>query len=187
MGNEIERSISDIWKEIESWYQVNSPRLFSYLAPGTSDQTIEKLERLINLSLPDDYKASLKCHNGGSLINNYMYYSVSEVMEKWKTLKKQLERHAFPEWDSQGEDRIKNQWWHPGWIPVADHLSGALICIDLAPGARGQLGQIIEFDYREGPALTDFASFADWMIFFRDRLTIGYYKINQNGYLEPAE
>ena len=38
-------------------------------------------------------------------------------------------------------------WWHPGWIPLLRDASGVRLCLDLAPGPAGQIGQIIKLDF----------------------------------------
>lgn len=37
-------------------------------------------------------------------------------------------------------------WWHPKWLPLLRSGSGVRLCLDLAPGPAGQIGQIIKLD-----------------------------------------
>lgn len=41
-------------------------------------------------------------------------------------------------------------WWHPRWIPLLCSASGVRLCLDLAPGPAGQIGQIIALDFDDG-------------------------------------
>jgi cell wall assembly regulator SMI1 len=41
-------------------------------------------------------------------------------------------------------------WWHPKWIPLLANQKGVRLCLDLAPGPAGQIGQIIALDFDSG-------------------------------------
>lgn len=41
-------------------------------------------------------------------------------------------------------------WWHPGWVPLLRSDSGVRLCLDLAPGPAGRIGQIIQLDFDSG-------------------------------------
>ncbi|MDX8047752.1 SMI1/KNR4 family protein [Lentzea sp. BCCO 10_0798] len=45
-------------------------------------------------------------------------------------------------------DAVRLVGRHPLWVPIVRYPSGATLCVDLAPGPRGRVGQLIE------PALT---------------------------------
>ena len=38
---------------------------------------------------------------------------------------------------------IQKQWWNSAWIPFADNGGGDYLCLDLAPMACGNPGQVI--------------------------------------------
>ncbi|MCI0529674.1 MAG: SMI1/KNR4 family protein, partial [Nitrospira sp.] len=78
--------IQNIWRDIEVWYRENAPRLLQDLKDGASDQQISEFEAAIGMSLPDDYKTSVRLHNGAVYVHDYEYLSLEGVLSKWSTM-----------------------------------------------------------------------------------------------------
>ncbi|HXV91932.1 MAG TPA: SMI1/KNR4 family protein, partial [Pseudonocardia sp.] len=70
---------------------------------------------------------------------------------------------------------IRADWWNPGWVPFAEDGGGNLYCVDLAPGERGVRGQVIRWEIHGGPCGPVAASFAEYLLGYRDDLTGGRY------------
>ena len=91
--------------------------------------------------------------------------------------------------DQQLEDQdggFPKTWWHSRWIPVAEHKTGSLICIDLAPTDKGVPGQILRVEtHYDGPSATKYNSFLEWLVAYKDELLKGNYKVDEHGNLEP--
>lgn len=54
-------------------------------------------------------------------------------------------RPAQAKQSSRPEGAVQSVYAHPGWIPMAKDYMGNNIAIDLAPGSRGRVGQVILF------------------------------------------
>lgn len=180
-----EEMIQLVWTDIEQWYRDKAPRLFSYLAKGATIREITRLEKLTGKPLPVDYVASLQRHNGGGFVHFFEYLSLQEVSRSWelmRTLETKGRFAGLEAFDPAG-GLLQNVGWHLGWIPVAEHKSGILICLDLAPGPTGTSGQVLEMDLQEGPSATEYDSFLGWLASFRDDLKQGVYGVDEHGYL----
>jgi len=174
---EIEIAIAKAWEKIEVWYKKNAPSLLRFLNESASDEQLHELETRIEIPLPDDYKSSLKIHNGGIDIRSYNYLSTNEVLNTWLVRTEQSGQGTFEgrEVFEQGGGVIQNTWWDHRWIPFAKDSGGNLVCIDMAPAVDGIEGQILYMEIASGPVASEYASFVEWLESYRDDLARGVY------------
>lgn len=73
-------------------------------------------------------------------------------------------------------------WWHPGWIPLLRNDSGVRLCLDLAPGPAGRIGQIIKLDFddvnRCPPVVA--SSWQTLLLTFAQNLETGEYRLMED-------
>ena len=182
---DIEKAIQNIWKDIERWYRANAPHLLEDLRDGVSEEEIGEFEAILGASLPEDYKASLKIHNGYVTLHDYTYLSLDVVIHKWSGLTKLSESGIFEgkEVFDAGGGLIQNTWWHRSWIPFAEDGGGNLICIDMVPTEAGVKGQILYMELRSGPYAKKYKSFLEWMDRYSDDLYQDIYEVDEEGFI----
>lgn len=62
-------------------------------------------------------------------------------------------------------------WWHPRWVPVAEHATGDTLFVDQRPGPeQGGVGELLTHD---GASLRTWPSFADLLEATADALESG--------------
>lgn len=61
------KSIEEIWSGIEKFYKEHNPGGLLDLHRGASDEDLEATEESLGRKLPEDYKQSLRIHDGTSL------------------------------------------------------------------------------------------------------------------------
>ncbi len=166
--------IDQLWQRIEAGWRLQTLPTGQSLTPGASEQAIEEVERLLEITLPEAVRASYRRHNGGysmELASEMDVLSLADMVDWWQILEKLLHD---PNWIGQPPyyftpeaiqagwhmDPIQPIWWHRRWIPFASDLTGNLSCVDLAPAAGGTVGQIIDWDHECGPSRVLFPSFA---------------------------
>jgi cell wall assembly regulator SMI1 len=126
---------------LNTWLKSNRAAYDAQLLAGATAEEIRQLEQVLNLSLPESFKALYRWHNGqpGSSYDvfhdNKMLLSLKEIEETWVMLKELLE---------SGEFGIEN-WWRLGWVPFLYDGAGNHLCLDLEGTFTGQKGQLIEF------------------------------------------
>lgn len=181
----VEAEVQATWREIKKWYKKHAPKLLKDLRDGVADEEIEAFESKIGLSLPEDYKASLKLHDGEVYVHDYNYLSLESVSGKWSSMERRRKKGDFKgrEVYQRGEGIIKNTWWHPGWIPFAEDGGGNYICIDMAPAKRGVVGQILKWERESGPYPIKLNSFLDWLKVYKDYLYAGVYVVDKEGFI----
>lgn len=88
--------------------------------------------------------------------------------------------------DGEETGVIQDLWWHEFWIPFAEDGGGNFLCIDMAPGPNGNLGQIIQVERDDGAFETEFKSFSEWLKNYRDGLFSGKFMVNDEGTIDEA-
>ncbi len=178
----------EVWDDIEAWYKENAPRLYNDLDEGASEEEIEDAERQLGLTLPEDYKASLKIHNGDVYLHDYNYLSLKGALRKWSLMVRLGKEGTFEGREVVGasDGKIQDRWWHEGWIPFAEDGGGNMLYIDMAPGEKGNKGQILQMELDSGPFSTEYKSFLEYMEHYRDALQRGVYEVNSDGMLSEA-
>ena len=56
--------MDEIWARIEAWLDKNAPRALASLRSPADELDVAKFERKLGATLPDDFRASLRRHNG---------------------------------------------------------------------------------------------------------------------------
>lgn len=182
---DVEAAIQNTWNQIERWYAENAPRILENLRNGASDEDISNFEARVGLPLPDDYKASLRLHDGDAYVHDYNYLSLEGVLNNWLLMTEQSEQGVFKEREvfDAGGGIIQNTWWHRAWIPFAEDGGGNLICIDMAPEADGVVGQILKMEMQLGPVATQYKSFLEWLASYKNDIYGEVYEVDEDGYL----
>ncbi|WP_066308937.1 SMI1/KNR4 family protein [Bacillus sp. FJAT-29814] len=123
------------------------PNLNEYLNDGASD--ISMLEKETGFTLPDSFKALYSIHNGDKdyigLFFGLDWLSIDDILFHWKNNKKWHNEFSSSDIVSFEKGKIKEEYYHPGWLPIAYDGGGNYIGFDFSPGPDGTVGQIISF------------------------------------------
>ena len=150
------------------------------LNPPAPTEAIASLEQHIGLSLPQSFKELLATHDGqGSkqkcgLFFGDEFLSVSEIRaqwDNWMSLETEdLNEELAASMSSQPPGVIKPLYLNAKWVPFTHDGGGNHSGLDLDPGPRGRLGQVIAFgrDVEEKKLLA--GSFEDFLAQFLRRL-----------------
>jgi cell wall assembly regulator SMI1 len=167
-------SIEQLWQRIEALLLSQASSTALRLAAGASDQALERLEAVVGVALPEDFRASYRRHDGGftmRLVTSMDISSLAGIAEDWLILEELLRDVEWasmpPNYFSEEVVRsgwqagpIQPVWWSRHWIPFAADQAGNHACLDLAPAAGGARGQIIDWDHECGPSRLLFPDFA---------------------------
>lgn len=171
-----------------AWGKANAPTMLEDLNPSASEADIVALEAELGLSIPTNFRESLKVHNGESdgwpckvFADCGAYLGTDRILETWR----QLQEIAADLSDYQvdmpdREDLIREgiievsgpvrpEMYLPEWIPIMECNGDVFWALDLAPDAGGTSGQIIEVDW-EG---CSWKVVADSFAVFLDRYAAG--------------
>lgn len=158
------QSITDLWQRIDQWLATHAPRIL--LNPGASEADVAEAEARLGLALPEDFKASYRIHNGGgaSLVGLLEGMTEGLFPLKWLSAYEMGNEPAdFVTNPARKCQPVQPVMGHPGWLVFATNAGGSSFgsdwCLDLAPAAGGQVGQVIECEQGDGPTLVIAPSF----------------------------
>lgn len=190
-------SLQMVWEHIEAWFEVmGTSEVLDCLRPGATDAEIQQTEAFLGIIFPDDVKVSYHLHNGSNgkeMIGDpvqrvYHLYSLAEIIMDWQLQKSRTDEYQEDE-DISFELNLsvrccpnRSWWWHPKWIPFLANQKGVRLCLDLAPGPAGQIGQIIALDFDSGDIHPPVVA-TSWQAFlstFADDLEAGDYSLWEN-------
>ena len=128
---------------------------------------INKLEAVINASLPEEFIQCLRNHNGqkgraAGLFNGMQFLSCQSITTEWLIWKQLFDSNEFINHIVISDSGVAKTWWHPMWIPFTADGFGNHLCIDLAPEDGGKSGQIISLFHDDPLRKIQADSFADW-------------------------
>jgi cell wall assembly regulator SMI1 len=183
--------VKDTWDRIDTWLRENAPDVQAALRPGASEEQIRSAEEAMGVSFPDEVKAAYRIHDGCSgagFLYGWEWLSLERMVSEWKVWKDLLDGGDFDGINSRPHRAIRNDWWHPSWIPLTYDGGGNHHCLDLAPAKRGRVGQIIMMWHDDSERPLEADSFAAWLEAFADFLEAGDYGYGeQYGGLVPVE
>jgi cell wall assembly regulator SMI1 len=155
------KSIAESWERIRAFYP------HQILHPGATPAAIAAFEEAIGLVLPDDFKESLRLHDGG---DNFWFHSTSGeflslagMLKQWKTYRQAQRQgeYATEDWEASDiEGPIKPVFWNTKRIVVTDN-SGDHWTLDLDPPQDGAYGQILDHSHEVGPTQVLAGSWAE--------------------------
>ena len=164
------------------------------LRPGASEGEIQQAEVVMDITLPGDFKASCRIHNGGyvmDLVTEMTMLSLEDIVAEWQMFKELEEGET---WSDAGipyyfqEDGLEWQtgpiqpvWWHQRWIPIGRDRAGNHCCLDLIPAQGGSVGQVIDRDHEVGPSRVLASSFLEVLSAFAQDLETGRYVDTETG------
>jgi cell wall assembly regulator SMI1 len=159
------------WETIEAELRKQFPSVYESLSPPASEFELARLEKSCEVSLPDDFRASLLRHNGQrerhslhGLVNGAELLNIEGILDVWniwRQVASDPENFVHPDNDTSKEiatDRV----WHPKWIPFTETADGNSHVMDLAPRRKGSVGQVFMHAHGEcGDVMAK--SFGQWL------------------------
>jgi cell wall assembly regulator SMI1 len=133
-----------LFDRIHVWLRANAPEVLASLRTGATEEAIRAAEREMGVSLPDDVRAAYRIHDGQAgqnLFGGRLWLPLADVVGTWRRMKGCVE--DGPPAEVPAEADVREDYWHPAWIPLAWGEWGDLLCIDLDTGPEGGVGQVI--------------------------------------------
>jgi cell wall assembly regulator SMI1 len=195
-------SVTNAWAEIEAWLAVNAPSIRKSLRPPGKDTALKKLRTKFGLSLPLDFLQSVQVHDGQKTnaehglfpggqwelgpLPSCQLLTLAEIGTEWAMMKELFDDGNFAGQKSEPARGIRDDWWNPGWIPIAGNGGGDYFCLDLAPAKTGTSGQFIMFFHDMDERRLIAKSYAAWLEELAKGFASGRYILDKDeGIVEP--
>jgi cell wall assembly regulator SMI1 len=188
--------VSESWGRIETWLQAHAPAVRKSFRPGARKGAVEKLEAELGAKLPADFAELVRLHDGQKddaeaglfpvsdkglgPLPSFRLLSLTEARREWKMMKELHDQGEFDGRKSKPTRGVRADWWNVGWVPIADDGGGDYVCLDLAPGKGGTVGQVIVFFHDMDDRQSLAKSYAAWMEVLAGGLESGKYVLNED-------
>ncbi len=174
--------MEELWKRMDSWLADNAPEVLAALNPGATDEEIRAAEEAMGVTLPEDFRASYRIHNGQrhdaggtGIFEAETFLSLERIVENWRGWKQVRDAGRFDGIQSEPEAGIRADWWNPKWIPFTHDGCGNHDCLDLDPAPDGEIGQVISMWHDDVERSILASSFREYVEQFVDDLEAGEY------------
>lgn len=161
-------SVAESWARIERWYAEHASDYPLSLAPGASESALSAFEKEIGTSLPEEFKASVRIHDGGGWWVPWRHgdlLSLDQIIQQWKSYSDWQAKgeYATADWTATAiEGPIKPIFWNRRRIYITDN-SGNHLTLDLDPPPDGGYGQVLYHSHEVGPTEVVAPSWADFL------------------------
>jgi internalin A len=164
-------SANELLRLLQVQLERSVPDLSARLRPPVSEQQIQDAETTIGLSWPEDLKELYRWHNGdGSdlamgLFGVFTWWSLAELLRDWESQAADFDELArddpyVMEDETQWTDFVIRPWnvAPPTWIPIGKWPNDPVsLVVDIAPGPRGTVGQLLAYCYDDFQSCTRLA------------------------------
>lgn len=178
----------DVWARIDQWIEANAPEAAEGLDTGAYDTEIAETEAFLGITFPQEVRNSYAIHNGqpnrdapGALPGGE-FLSLQRICDEWGIWKGLLDSGTFADSKSQPSGPIREDWWHPAWIPITHDGSGNHYCLDFAPAEGGTVGQVIKFWHDDPERIVVATGLRAWLEAYAGELESGEYVYSDDYY-----
>ena len=176
--------VNKAWDRIEAWYKKNLPGWKP--RSGASDTAIDALAKHMKVTFPEELRVSLKRHNGiedlkwpgGSLL------SLVEIQMEWDTWTEMARAGEFDDERVESDGTFQPKRWCEAWIPIDSDGGGNCNMMDLAPGSKGRIGQMLYFDHEKGPEKSEYPDYPGYLEAIADGFEKGRYSVDDDAIID---
>jgi cell wall assembly regulator SMI1 len=174
------------WQRIERWLAEHLPDVVLDLRPPASAEEIRAAEKILG-ALPDEVRELYRIHDGQEgettgAIFGLPLLPIHQVVGEWRSWIEIIDPGTNEELSesctSDPEDAIQCFYTCRGWIPLSHDHGGNHFGVDLAPGPRGESGQVINFGRDENDKHVLASSLDDFLLKIGDLLDEGNFVID---------
>lgn len=164
--------MDDILQEFESHIASIEGAMDELLPPATVEE-LDAAEQQLGIKFPEDFRALYMWHNGDKgnifLFGEYRLSSLAELLE----LNRIARKSSSPAWEKVRDNSgvFKDCISNPKWIQFADNGGNTVVILDMDPGRRGMVGQIIEAC--DGDTECRFSGIKEFIVDITNRISTG--------------
>lgn len=152
-------NIAELWDQIDAWLDREFPELGDDMSNGATANDLNAFEADLDVVLPYDVRESYLLRDGQvtmgktrGLVYSYPLMDLESMASEtgiWRKMLHLQEDHKLSGSKSAQKSCppgfIQEVYYHANWIPIVKDNMGNNIGLDLAPGLKGQVGQMILF------------------------------------------
>ncbi|MEO3782867.1 SMI1/KNR4 family protein [Actinocorallia sp. B10E7] len=152
-------SVEESWTRLECWLEANAPGNFARLNPPAEPAVIAAAEEALGREFPEDLRRILllrngtnehdqsgKYHHGAGFLPEFTALLPAERIAGIHAMRVEI-MQGLMEDEEEFEEWALGNWWHPGWLPIADASTADGLFIDQRGGTdHGSVGHFVHDD-----------------------------------------
>ena len=126
------------------------------LRPPATDKVLATAETAIGEPLDTGLAAAWRTADGTSnevpffarpgFVSQFTFSPVETALKRRASMKKRSSRYGTYTQPTPRDQRVRDGWFHEGWLPFADFHGGTLLLLsDHSPAEHGSVGQVLAF------------------------------------------
>jgi len=148
-------------QRLDQWLQQTCPDYSATLPPEVEQNRWSGLEQSLEVSLPEEFKRVYQWRNGDAMHRGQYERMGFWFSYNWMPLQSVLNAHeTLNQLLAYGEFALEN-WWNSRWVPFFE-FNNNYLCLDMAGGWTGQVGQVLEFWHEDCDRRILAPSFRQW-------------------------
>ena len=185
------------WAELKDWYRQHLPKVLETLNQGAQEDAIgafdTELKQEVGEGLPQDLRV-VYLENDGQESRTFCgmffgleFLSVENALmywREWRDIANDTQTLADLRLDELGssfpEGAIRSAYASAGWLPFAHDGNGNFLGVDLQPGPKGSVGQVINCGRDEENKYVVAESFKAFLEWFSEQLRRGNYVVAEH-------
>lgn len=158
---------AQIWSRLEAALAESAPRMLEALRLPATVLQIAEAEQALGISFPEELRFAYLRHDGQSskrerpfypsLFMSHDWLPLADLVSEWKKsmeIARMIEEEHPEQEGSLNENGMVRSlgFWSSKWIPVGKEWGRARLFIDMHPGCRGSVGQLVQHSGEGYPA-----------------------------------
>lgn len=174
--------MEELWRRIEPVLA----NLGFELPPGASHDDVVRAEQVLGISLPADYRESVRIHDGtfDYLIEDWQLDTLVDIVKGRSMFDALVADGSLSLGDVfrvQTDGPVRPQRWNRAWIPIGSNTSSDHLLLDLDPPAGGTRGQLLRLTHEAGKVTVIAPTFRAFLARFADDLEHDRYEAVRDG------
>jgi cell wall assembly regulator SMI1 len=175
------------WKRFSKWLEKSAPSLAASLLPGVDAVELAAFEKEVGATLPASVRelwsacGGQKELDGPGVVGDFVLLSPRTALAAWRLwaeLRSESSEEAREELasacSSHPPGAIREEYSVAGWIPLwKERMEGNFLGVDVDPGAKGVVGQVIGFGRDEDDKRVLFWDYAATLAWLADQADDG--------------
>jgi hypothetical protein len=170
--NVLEKTLTNEWRKVISWYSEHATNLLSELQAGQSPEELNKLEQELRFVIPKDLRISLSLHNGGLPLYQYTLLTTNEILTWHRNVKEEIKKHSF----LLAEDKY---YWPARATPFAGDFKMNVIAV--RPSIDETEDNVFLFNLSYGYSKSKWSCFLHWLHDYAITLQQGKFVLDETG------
>ncbi|WP_345971126.1 SMI1/KNR4 family protein [Sulfurimonas sp. HSL1-6] len=160
--------IDAVWEKVRNYHKDNNPTIYEEMisTPPAIDDDFQRIELLLNVTLPDEFKYSYQVQNinkESQIFGGNVYTISLEEIYEFNKSRKDLWTQQTPAHDVSDDVLPPKFAWEKKWLCCADIFAAVYFMIDLRQEVQEQSSPLLAFDVEFDQIWKAYSSYTEFL------------------------